>query len=53
MHLDAVIEIKKDVIAVKNKVENLSKVVKGKIKQVKKAEIKLEDEKSLKEEENE
>lgn len=37
MHLDAVIEIKKDVIAVKTKVESLSKVVKGKLKDVKKA----------------
>ena len=33
-HLDAVIEIKKDVIAVKTKVETLSKVVKGKINAV-------------------
>ncbi len=35
-HLDAVIEIKKDVIAVKNKVEDLSKVVEDKLVEVKK-----------------
>lgn len=34
-HLDAVIEIKKDVIAVKTKVETLSKALKGKINSVK------------------
>lgn len=54
MHLDAVIEIKKDVIAVKNKVETLSKVVKGKLKEVKKVKIdKTEQTVLQKENENE
>lgn len=46
-HLDAVIEIKKDVVAVKTQVESLSKVVKSKLKDVKKVSKVRENDKEL------